>query len=133
MIKLIPLILAALISLQPLKAQNIVEIDPTIPVRLGWDYTLPDPNVTGFKIYVKGIDNGVVTWSLVGIRSILPTSTNLDLYIDIPAPYIGTYVVATYNNSFESDKSAELTLIEKPIIPITLLAPTNLRVIQISK
>lgn len=110
---------------------NIVEIDPTIPVRLGWDYTLPDSNITGFKVYKKIAINNTQIWSLVGQKVFLPTQTVLDLYLDIPAPYEGTYAVTAFNPEFESEYSSSITLINKPPVMTVPLAPTNLRVIQI--
>lgn len=113
------------------KAQNIVEIDPTIPVKLGWDYTLPVTDVIGFKVYRKNFVNNVASWVLIAQKTVTPTSTALDLESAIPAPYIGTYVVTAYSATLESEHSDELTLIAEVLPPTVPLAPTNLRVIQI--
>jgi hypothetical protein len=123
----------SVIMLNNVKAQNIVEINPTLTTVLGWDYTLPDSNVLGFKIYRKTFVNNVVGWELVGEKSNLPNTTLLELQFTLPKPAMGTYVVTAYNGSFESDKSEEITLIESVIIiPDTEpLPPTGLRILQL--
>lgn len=110
---------------------NVVEIDPDVPVTLGWDYILPDPNVSGFKVYKKIAINNSQIWSLVGQKTITSAQTNLDLNMTIPAPYEGTYSVTAFNSEFESEYSETITLINRPPDMTVPLAPTNLRVIQI--
>lgn len=109
---------------------KIVEIDPDIAVTLGWEYVLPDPNVTGFKVYKKIAINDAQIWSLVGQKNVTSTQTE-DLSFDIPAPYEGTYTVTAFNPEFESEYSETITLINKPPVMTIPTAPTNLRVIQI--
>jgi hypothetical protein len=110
---------------------NVVEIDPDIPVRLGWDYPLPNSNITGFKIYKKQVVNNQETWVLVGDRVLNNNPVALDLYLDLPLPTEGTYAVTAYNPEYESDYSDSITLIYKPVWNEIPLAPTNLRVIQV--
>ena len=107
------------------KAQVIVEIDPIVPVRIGWEYTLPDTNVDGFRIYRKDFVNNVAVWNLIG------TVATPILEFDLPMPSMGTYILRAFNSEFESENSEELTLVytEPPLTQP--LAPTNLRVIQI--
>lgn len=109
---------------------NIYEIDPAIPVRLGWDYVLPDPNIKGFKIYKRIALSNSQFWSLIGQKSITSASTALDLFYNIPAPYEGVYSVSAFNDEFESEYSQTVTLINKPASSVPM-PPTNLRVIQI--
>ena len=122
----------SVIMLNDVKAQNIVEIDPALPVTLGWDYVLPDTNVVGFRVYRKTFIASEVSWTLVGELPNEPTTTLLDLKYRLPQPSIGTYVVTAYNGSFESEKSEEITLIEMVVvIPDTEpLPPTGLRILQ---
>lgn len=122
----------SVITLNNVQAQNIVEIDPALPVTLGWDYVLPDTNVVGFKIYRKTFVAGEVSWDLVGEIPNESTTTLLDLKYRLPQPSIGTYTVTAYNAAFESERSDEITLIERIIIiPDTEpLPPTGLRILQ---
>jgi hypothetical protein len=107
-----------------IQAQNIVaEVNPNLVTKMSWDYTLPDVNVTGFKVYKKVVaSGGLVSWVLVGTVA----APNKEL--QLPAPVLGTYTVTAYNPNFESDKSVEILLIQMSTKP---LAPNNLRVIQI--
>jgi hypothetical protein len=111
---------------------NIVEIDPNVPVRIGWDFLLPDANVTGFKIFKKfPTEDGGEEWQQIGEFNIISSTTDLDLLFDLPAPYVGTYAVAAFNPEYDSDMSPAMTLVEAPVWTDIPAAPQNLRVIQL--